>query len=290
MASGKPYPPGILERLQRKEIELLRVFDKVCRDNNISYFIIAGTLLGAVRHGGFIPWDDDIDIGMSEKDYRRFLKIAPTVLPKGYSLHNTLNTPGFTALWTKIYIDGTEFADEHILEAGCKQGIFIDIIPFFRLDKNVKKAWKQCRRAKKWQQLSYLRGLSHPNIPKNERFARLKYFGCILMHYTIAQLFSPAQLQNNWERSYYLPDEQRGQYWMNGSYIYKELLPESSLFPVRDIKFGPLTVMAPQDPDFFLKSDYGYTYMEFPPLEDRYTHLPYVLDFGDGINVMKGWI
>lgn len=69
---------------------------QLCKDHNLVYFIDSGTCLGAVRHGGFIPWDDDIDIGMPQKDYFKFLQIAPKYLPSGYSVHSCDNIEKFT--------------------------------------------------------------------------------------------------------------------------------------------------------------------------------------------------
>lgn len=84
-----PYPEDSLQRLQAVDLEIAAAVDKICRENDIDYFIDGGTLLGAVRHGGFIPWDDDIDIGMPKDDFDRFCEIAPALLPKGYSLHTS---------------------------------------------------------------------------------------------------------------------------------------------------------------------------------------------------------
>ena len=81
---GKPYPEGALERLQKEELKILEVIDSICRKHGLTYFIDAGTTLGAVRHGGFIPWDDDADVGMPYEDYKKFCEIAPHELPEGY--------------------------------------------------------------------------------------------------------------------------------------------------------------------------------------------------------------
>lgn len=289
MASGRPYPPGVLERLQKVENEILRVVDQVCRENGIIYFLHAGNLLGAVRHGGFIPWDDDIDIGMPWDDYCRFLEIAPLVLPKGYSLHDNSNTPGFSSLWAKIYVDGTIFMDEIAAEAGCQQAIFLDILPFHKLAKNEARAWKQCRDGTFWQRMSYLHFLAHPHVPRNANFRRLKEVGCWVAHYTVARLFSPSYIKHRWENAFDIPEEERGEHWMNASYTYKKLLPTGIIFPVSEIDYDGMKVLAPHDPDSYLRIAVGDDYMTPPPEADRYTHLPLVLDFGDGINVMEGW-
>lgn len=290
MGSGRPYPPGVLERLQETERELLVVIDKVCREHDITYFIIAGTLLGAVRHGGFIPWDDDIDIGMPWEDYCRFREIAPTALPEGYSYHDANNTDNFFTLWIKIYKDGTRFMDEDAVEAGCQQGIFLDILPFHNLEADEAAAWKQCKHGIFWQRFAYLHFLAHPQIPKNTSLRPLKVFLCEVVHYTVARLFSPQTLERKWVDAYEKPRGPRGEYWMNASYIYGELLHTSWLLPAKDIAFDDLVVRGPQDPHAVLHSDYGDTYMQFPPEDKRYIHLPLVLDFGDGVNVMEGWV
>ena len=68
------------KELQLLELEIAKEIKRICDENNIDYFIIGGTLLGAVRHRGFIPWDDDIDIGMTVENYERFINVAPSKL------------------------------------------------------------------------------------------------------------------------------------------------------------------------------------------------------------------
>lgn len=118
-----------------------------------------------MRHGGFIPWDDDIDIGMPKDDFDRFCEIAPALLPKGYSLHTSANTKGFAPLWTKVFKNDTKFIEDVCTEAGYEQGIFVDILPFCRLDANEAVAKKQCRKARAAQVQSYLKHFAHPKIP-----------------------------------------------------------------------------------------------------------------------------
>ena len=76
------YEQNTLRRLQIAELGILEAIDRVCRENGIMYFIDSGTVLGARRHGGFIPWDDDIDLGMPRDDFERFLEVAPEALER----------------------------------------------------------------------------------------------------------------------------------------------------------------------------------------------------------------
>ena len=78
------YEQATLRRLQMMELEILEAIDSVCREHGITYFLDSGTVLGARRHGGFIPWDDDIDLGMPREDYERFLEVAPVALGEGF--------------------------------------------------------------------------------------------------------------------------------------------------------------------------------------------------------------
>ena len=89
---AKYNPDGSnLRRMQLHILEMLKYIDKVCRENNIKYWLSAGSCLGAVRHGGFIPWDDDVDIEMERKDYIKFYKILNSEQNDRYILHSYFN-------------------------------------------------------------------------------------------------------------------------------------------------------------------------------------------------------
>ncbi len=75
-----------LSSLQKQDLEILKEFQKICEKHNLRYFVVAGSMLGAIRHQGFIPWDDDIDVAMPRNDYDKFLEIAPSELPEQYYL------------------------------------------------------------------------------------------------------------------------------------------------------------------------------------------------------------
>ena len=124
----------ISDQLQRQiwatEQEILDVIHQVCTEYGLRYSLAYGTLIGAVRHKGFIPWDDDIDLMMPREDYEKLLTIWNEAAPKGYILQNTRTDPDFTQNFTKIRKDHTTFLqDESEREKHYHKGIFVDIFP-----------------------------------------------------------------------------------------------------------------------------------------------------------------
>lgn len=126
-----------LRRLQITELELLKEVDRICRKKQIHYNIIAGTMLGAVRHGGFIPWDDDADVAMMRRDYERFRQVCETELNKEkYYFQDHQNTRGYRWGYGKLRKKGTLFLREHQEHMTYEQGVFIDIFPLDYVPEN----------------------------------------------------------------------------------------------------------------------------------------------------------
>lgn len=124
---------NLLHQLQNTQIEILKVIDKFCVENDIKYSLYAGTLLGAVRHKGFIPWDDDLDICMSRENYNKFIELWTINAPDGYILQNKENYPNFTQSFTKIRKDHTTFLQDESEIGAYHTGIFVDVFPVDRL-------------------------------------------------------------------------------------------------------------------------------------------------------------
>ncbi|EYE54801.1 LicD family protein, partial [Bacteroides fragilis] len=91
-----------LRKLQYRMLELLEVLDKICKKHNLPYWLEGGTLLGAVRHGGFIPWDDDLDVQMLRSDYKKLLKILPKELPGNIALQTFKTDKGYYRYVAKL--------------------------------------------------------------------------------------------------------------------------------------------------------------------------------------------
>lgn len=120
----------MLKQIQKIELEMLLEVDRICKENSIRYTIIGGTLLGAVRHGGFIPWDDDADVAMLRPEYEKFCSVIDEKLDSSrFYFQNIERTEGYRWGYAKLRRKGTLFLRENQEDMGYEQGIFLDIFP-----------------------------------------------------------------------------------------------------------------------------------------------------------------
>ena len=120
----------MLRQIQMVQLEMLEEVDRICKKCNIHYNIIAGTLLGAVRHGGYIPWDDDADVAMLREEYEKFRKACKTELDTSrFEFQDDRRTRGYRWGYGKLRRKGTLFLREFQEHMPYFQGIFIDVFP-----------------------------------------------------------------------------------------------------------------------------------------------------------------
>lgn len=119
-----------LRRLQLIQLEMLEEIDRICRKRGIRYNMIAGTLLGAVRHGGYIPWDDDADVALLRPEYEKFREACETELDRSrFYFQDHRNTPGYRWGYGKLRRKDTVFLREHQEHMPYEQGVFVDVFP-----------------------------------------------------------------------------------------------------------------------------------------------------------------
>lgn len=127
--SKKTLSSNELKAIHSLELEALTVIDQICRKHAIKYTLIGGSLLGAIRHNGFIPWDDDVDIAMLRDDLEKFKLICKTELPSKYFYQDMNTDPEYLYLFDKIRINNTLFKESYLAECSINHGVFIDIFP-----------------------------------------------------------------------------------------------------------------------------------------------------------------
>lgn len=129
-----------MNELQQTQFEIFCSFDAVCKTLNIPYFFVCGSALGAAKYQGFIPWDDDLDVGMYRADYERFLKEAPALLPEHLFLQTSRTDPAFPQIYAKLRDGRTTYLEESTAHLAMHHGIYIDL---FVLDGYPTKKWAQ---------------------------------------------------------------------------------------------------------------------------------------------------
>lgn len=127
---------SVLRDCQLVQLKILHAVDDLCRREGLTYFLHGGTLLGAIRHDGFIPWDDDLDIGMPMSDYKKFLRIARKELPVGFSLQTPEDNPHISIPFAKVRADDSFYLERgQYMRTSDPNGIYIDVFAFERMPK-----------------------------------------------------------------------------------------------------------------------------------------------------------
>lgn len=188
------YIPGMMKRAWAAQIEVVEAVAKVCREAGIKYFADAGTLLGAIRHKGYIPWDDDLDICMRREDYDKFLRVAPDMLPEGFEVHSIYTDEEYDDYIIRV-INGhaMNFSKEHLEKFhGFAHIAGIDIFPldFIARDKE-----KEAARENKLEMILNVRQqfISHPtdikeNLAVLDKLSQMYGFKFDLNHSVPQQL------------------------------------------------------------------------------------------------------
>lgn len=135
-----------LSELKQIELNMLKEFIAVCEKLGLRYYLMEGTLLGAVRHGGFIPWDDDIDVGMPREDYMRFLRDGKTYLPENLFIQTRESDPEYSLPFAKIRNSNTTYVEKLSRHLKINHGVFIDIYPIDYYPENeLQQKWFEIR-------------------------------------------------------------------------------------------------------------------------------------------------
>lgn len=276
------YNKKILKKLHNMQLELLGVIDKICDENNIRYSTAFGTVLGAVRHKGFIPWDDDIDIIMPKEDYDQLIEILKKECPKGYYLLMPDINIEYISLVTKLVKEGTLFIPEIEKQMKCKRGIGLDIFPLNNVADNETERKKQFRDAWFWGRIMFLKGIAKPDIPYKGMKKRLAEFVCCCVHYVLVlfhvkQTYILKKYLDAVTRYNHLDTKKVTSF--EDANFENNIIELNQIFPCARVPFENIMINIPKDYEEYLTRVYG-DYMQLPPVEDRRNHYPYLLDFG----------
>lgn len=259
--------------LHNRLLEMMKQFHAMCEENNLKYYIIGGTCLGAKRHNGFIPWDDDMDIGMPREDYDRLCKLAKNKFPGNLELRFYKNTPSSPFHFVKLVDNTTTLIEKEYLNY--VEGLYIDIFP---LDgaKNYSSSFLEKIRCnliwfEKAMIMYHCMTCSRSNILKKILIFIAKHRSLDKMHNKIEKHMIFLKYNN----SQYIANFYGA--WKEKEICHKSIFGKPTLYKFEDSYF-----YGPERIDSYLKCMYG-DYMKLPPVEDRvFKHSFYYLNLEEG--------
>ena len=277
----REYDEETLKRVQQTELGILKDFMALCDKHGLTYFGIAGTGIGAIRHKGFIPWDDDIDIALPRKDYEKFLKLARKYLSDRYIVLNCETNENYPLMTTRLMKKGTVFREEALKNIDCPLGIFLDIYPFDNVSDEPREFKRQMRQAWFYSKLLILRSIPFPVLGFKGIKAKLVHgiCGCIHVMMVICRI-SKKKLYRKCKAvsTRYNHLETKRIDFLCDTTPYMNIYFRKDVFPLKKMPFEDVMLNFPNNMHDNLTNMYG-DYMKLPPVEKRKNHYPYQLEF-----------
>lgn len=255
-----------IKALQTKILQILLAFDKTCTEHHLRYCICGGTLLGAVRHKGFIPWDDDLDVSMPRPDYEQFIAHAAEWLPEPYEFVCAENDPLYPLPFGKVQDASTTLIERsHLYYLG---GCYIDIFPFDAYPDN----WL----ARRWQRVQYV-WLKHCLYLVHRDPYKHGHGPSSWAPRLVRKLYTMQNLQRRIRKVITRYDYATARLACSYTDGWSKILPKTITDDYGPYQFEGHTVQGIRQYDPYLKVMYG-DYMTIPPMEKRVQHNFHYLD------------
>lgn len=256
------FTPEQQNELKAVQLDMLRHFLTVCRKLNLTYYIAGGTLLGAIRHKGFIPWDDDIDIIMPRSDYDIFLEKAQPLLPDYCFLQTLYTDPGFPANFAKIRNSNTTFIETSVRNCNMNHGVYIDVFPMDFYPEGLIPTLK-------WK----IGNILFTGRIENEFYYPQKPSLKSKCKRILCKVLIPSLSKALHARDRLIKSIPPGPRMLNcsGPSGTKEIVPSHWGGEGCEFEFEGIRAIGPTEYDKWLTQLYG-DYMQLPPVEERYGH------------------
>lgn len=242
-------------------IEILKYIEEICKENDLQYFVVAGTLLGAVRHKGFIPWDDDIDIIMTKEDHLKLIEAIKNDNNERFGILDKSIDPNYPLELSKVIMKDTACVlNDELKSVQNKSEVFVDVftLEFFK-EETSRKHRKYVRLFENARKKVVIDNLKPSLFRTGLRVFRV-----------ISKVVVPFNVVNRFKNKYSVK---------NGPYVGFDVSQSSDficryedIYPLKQIDFENVKVWAPNNPDAILRYQYGDNYMQLPPEDKRHTH------------------
>lgn len=251
-----------IEQLHRVELGTLKLIIDICKKHHIEYFMIGGSLLGTIRHDGFIPWDDDVDLGMTRRNYNEFVRVAPVELQHTHYFMQTADTdPNFAFSYMKI-LDTNTYIEEKNNVNDARKGVFVDIFPLDKIPHQPEVRQAVYNRFKFYDTTILLRlGYNVVRTPfrKDPEDKSLNLFMTV------------ANMKEKRENIMRLYEHEPFHHYKNyaSQYAYNmEVMSQKEVYELTTHKFESIEVAIPKHYDKILNRMYG-DYMQLPDEKDQ---------------------
>lgn len=255
-----------MKQLQQCILRNLLAFDKICKEHNLHYYLLFGTMLGAVRHKGFIPWDDDIDVGLPRPEYEEFRRNAKFWLPAPYEFICYENDHNYMGGFGKMQDSSTTLIErQHIGYIG---GVYMDIFPIDGIPSNNIAQRIQYYRYQYYKQILYFL-----NRDPYKHGHGVSSWLPLIIHKT----FTKDKMQKRLHKLMTKYDYDKSEYVSQLNDGMTSVMPKTVLGTPTPVEFEGYTVMGVEHPDEYLTREFG-DYMQIPKPEDRISHNFHYLD------------
>lgn len=266
---------GKLEEIKRIELDMMAEIKRICDKHGIKYFLVGGSMLGAVRHHGFIPWDDDLDIGMLREDYEKFARVAPGELDEKYSYQSNRSGDGSHYIFDKIRLKDTFFSTKFSDRFAMENGLFIDILVYDRTAKSKAAQDRHIKALCIWSRAINVRWV---NVPRKNVAYRLTKLLLPVM-----RLFPMGFYHKVFDRILTHYDRTDSPWLIDGvgQNIRKGAFPAEWFDEIIEVPFENMTLPIPAKYDEYLRHWYGEKYMQLLPISQRNSgHIMKRIDLG----------
>ncbi len=266
---------GRLDTLKDLQMNILKIVDQICRENNIQYFLAGGSLLGAIRHHSIIPWDDDLDIGMLREDFEKFRKVCPDALPDNYTYESPALDRNNHYYFDKIRLKNTYLTTNFSNNFKINNGVFLDIVCYDQTSNCSFFTKLQIKVITTTIRFLNMKWYNRPKSKKHAKIAKILFPLIRILPFSFLHFVYETTVR-------FYEKKKNAKYLIDGMglNIRKGPFPKKWVEEIEYVDFGKMKAPVPKGYSSYLEHLYGKDYMELLPISKRLAHSLKRIDLG----------